>query len=154
MISSFIKWEQNALKHPIIEWLSQIIYVACLACIARALHKINKFSIIIVVMMLIKTTDFIIIKLLTLIIKTCGKTRAGRLTETLGCIHNLFIRMPNIHWANPMDGGAWWAAVYGVTQSRTWLKWLSSSSSSILPILRIDSLITVRLAEVLIITPS
>ena len=25
--------------------------------------------------------------------------------------------------------GAWWAAVYGVTQSRTWLKWLSSSSS-------------------------
>ena len=22
---------------------------------------------------------------------------------------------------NPMDGGAWWAAVYGVTQSRTWL---------------------------------
>ena len=29
---------------------------------------------------------------------------------------------------NPRDGGAWWAAVYGVTQSRTWLKWLSSSS--------------------------
>ena len=29
---------------------------------------------------------------------------------------------------NPWDGGAWWAAVYGVTQSRTWLKWLSSSS--------------------------
>ena len=32
---------------------------------------------------------------------------------------------------NPRDGGAWWAAVYGVAQSRTWLKWLSSSSSSI-----------------------
>ena len=31
---------------------------------------------------------------------------------------------------NPRDGGAWWAAVYGVTQSRTRLKWLSSSSSS------------------------
>ena len=31
---------------------------------------------------------------------------------------------------NPMDRGAWWAAVYGVAQSRTWLKWLSSSSSS------------------------
>ena len=29
---------------------------------------------------------------------------------------------------NPRDGGAWWAAVYGVTQSRTWLKRLSSSS--------------------------
>ena len=23
---------------------------------------------------------------------------------------------------NPRDGGAWWAAVYGVVQSRTWLK--------------------------------
>ena len=31
---------------------------------------------------------------------------------------------------NPRDGGAWWAAVYGVTQSRTLLKRLSSSSSS------------------------
>ena len=29
---------------------------------------------------------------------------------------------------NPRDGGAWWTAVYGVTQSRTWLKRLSSSS--------------------------
>ena len=35
-----------------------------------------------------------------------------------------------VHWNNPLqcsclenprDGGAWWAAVYGVTQSRTWL---------------------------------
>ena len=31
---------------------------------------------------------------------------------------------------NPRDGGAWWAAVYGVTQSQTRLKRLSSSSSS------------------------
>ena len=30
---------------------------------------------------------------------------------------------------NPRDGGAWWAAVYGVTQSRTRLMRLSSSSS-------------------------
>ena len=30
---------------------------------------------------------------------------------------------------NPKDRGAWWAAVYGVTQSRTRLKRLSSSSS-------------------------
>ena len=30
---------------------------------------------------------------------------------------------------NPRDGGAWWAAVYGVTQSWTQLKQLSSSSS-------------------------
>ena len=31
---------------------------------------------------------------------------------------------------NPRDGGAWWAAIYGVTQSRTQLKRLSSSSSA------------------------
>ena len=31
---------------------------------------------------------------------------------------------------NPMDRGAWWAAVHGVAQSRTRLKELSSSSSS------------------------
>ena len=31
---------------------------------------------------------------------------------------------------NPRDRGAWWAAVYGVAQSGTWLKWLSSSSST------------------------
>ena len=29
---------------------------------------------------------------------------------------------------NPRDGGAWWAAVYGVAQSQTWLKQLSSST--------------------------
>ena len=31
---------------------------------------------------------------------------------------------------NPRDRGAWWAAVYGVAQSRTQLKRLSSSNSS------------------------
>ena len=31
---------------------------------------------------------------------------------------------------NPRAGGAWWAAVYGVVQSQTRLKRLSSSSSS------------------------
>ena len=31
---------------------------------------------------------------------------------------------------NPRNGGAWWAAIYGVVQSRTRLKRLSSSSSS------------------------
>ena len=30
---------------------------------------------------------------------------------------------------NPVDRGAWWAAVHGVAQSRTQLKRLSSSSS-------------------------
>ena len=31
---------------------------------------------------------------------------------------------------NPRDRGAWWAAVYGVAQSWTRLKWLSSSSDA------------------------
>ena len=33
---------------------------------------------------------------------------------------------------NPRDSRAWWAAVYGVAQSQTRLRWLSSSSSSTL----------------------
>ena len=33
---------------------------------------------------------------------------------------------------NPMDRGAWSAVVHGVAKSWTWLKWLSSSGSSIL----------------------
>ena len=35
---------------------------------------------------------------------------------------------------NPRDGGAWGAAVCGVAQSWTWLKRLSSSSSSSIPL--------------------
>ena len=38
---------------------------------------------------------------------------------------------------NPRDGGAWWAAVHGVSQSQTRLKRLSSSSRFYLPILLI-----------------
>ena len=30
---------------------------------------------------------------------------------------------------NLRDGGIWWASVYGVAHNRTWLTWLSSSSS-------------------------
>ena len=36
---------------------------------------------------------------------------------------------------NPREGGAWWAAIYGVAQSRTRLKRLSSSSSRDISIL-------------------
>ena len=36
---------------------------------------------------------------------------------------------------NPRDGGAWWAAVYGVAQSQTRLRWLSSSNWWYVPIL-------------------
>ena len=35
---------------------------------------------------------------------------------------------------NPRDGGAWWAAVSGVAQSRTRLKWFSSSSSKVMDV--------------------
>ena len=30
---------------------------------------------------------------------------------------------------NPMDGGSWWAAVHGVTQSRTWLSDLAAAAA-------------------------
>ena len=33
---------------------------------------------------------------------------------------------------NPRDGGAWWAAIYGVAQSQTQLKQLRSSSNHLL----------------------
>ena len=33
---------------------------------------------------------------------------------------------------NPRDGGAWWAAIYGVALIRTWLKRLSSLAASLL----------------------
>ena len=32
---------------------------------------------------------------------------------------------------NPREGGAWWAAVSGVAQGWTWLKWLSSKTHNI-----------------------
>ena len=39
---------------------------------------------------------------------------------------------------NPRDGEAWWAAVYGIAQSRTRLKRLSSSSNSNLKMKTLD----------------
>ena len=39
---------------------------------------------------------------------------------------------------NPRDGGAWWAAVYEVTQSRTRLKRFSSSSSILFSIVAVS----------------
>ena len=40
---------------------------------------------------------------------------------------------------NPRDGGTWWAAIYGVAQSQTRLKWFSSLAA---PILQADSLLS------------
>ena len=39
----------------------------------------------------------------------------------------MFLPVASHRWSNR---GTWWAAVYGVTQSQTWLKRLSSSTSS------------------------
>ena len=52
---------------------------------------------------------------------------------------------------NPRDGGAWWAAVYGVAQSRTRLKQLSSSSSrcSLYAQIRQKSSVTLKYGSVL-----
>ena len=43
---------------------------------------------------------------------------------------------------NPRDGGAWWAAVYGVAQSWTRLKLLSSSRSSSTFLMRLVVIVT------------
>ena len=48
---------------------------------------------------------------------------------------------------NPRDGGAWWAAVYGVTQSRTRLNRLSSSSSNLVLSKPISSIFPIAFAH-------
>ena len=55
---------------------------------------------------------------------------------------------------NPRDRGAWWAAVYGVTQSRTRLKQLSNSSSSKNPLWGKLSVLTVNTYHINKITTS
>ena len=45
---------------------------------------------------------------------------------------------------DPRDGAAWWSAVYGIAQSRTRLKLLSSSSSSSMQHFRINYLVLSR----------
>ena len=67
-----------------------------------------------------------------------GRETSWNRGEWLGAFAIIQVRMTVI-WTqviqcscleNPRDGGAWWAAVYGVTQSWTRLKRLSSSSSN------------------------
>ena len=72
--------------------------------------------------------------------------------------HRYFLAVPNYLWfprqairegsgiplqcsclENPRDGGAWWAAVYEVAQSRTRLKQLGSSSRQAIPFLTLMS---------------
>ena len=62
-----------------------------------------------------------------------GKANYGQIREDVGGGNVLLQWRRNpLQYScleNPRDGGAWWAAVYGVAQSRTRLKRLSSSSS-------------------------
>ena len=53
---------------------------------------------------------------------------------------------------NPRDGGAWWATIYGVAQSRTLLKRLSSSSSRcyFLSVININKIISAHTQKSLI----
>ena len=52
---------------------------------------------------------------------------------------------------NPRDGGAWWAAVSGVAQSRTRQKWLSSSSSSSSSVEAVDGFGSMAILTILIL---
>ena len=69
-------------------------------------------------------------------LQSMGSLRVGHDWATSLSLFLSYIREGNgnpLQWScleNPRDGGAWWAAVRGVAQSRTRLKWLSSSSSS------------------------
>ena len=69
-------------------------------------------------------------------LQSMGSRRVGHLTErlhfhfSLSCIgegNGNPLQCSCLE--NPRDGGVWWAAVYGVAQSQTRLKRLSSSSS-------------------------
>ena len=47
-----------------------------------------------------------------------------------------------------MDGGAWWAAIYGVTQSRTRLKQLSNGIYKTLQQTNINSTLFLKFAKI------
>ena len=61
-----------------------------------------------------------------------GSRRVGHDWSILACMHALEKETENpLQYScleNPRDGGAWWAAIYGVAQSQTRLMRLSSSS--------------------------
>jgi len=64
-------------------------------------------------------------------LQTMGSRRVGHFHFSLSCIgegNGNPLQCSCLE--NPRDGVAWWAAVYGVAQSQTRLKRLSSSSSS------------------------
>ena len=62
-----------------------------------------------------------------------GSHRVGHDWSNLACMHDWRRKWqpaPVFLPGESQGRGDWWAAVYGVAQSRTRLKWLSSSSSS------------------------
>ena len=61
--------------------------------------------------------------------KTIGLTRQTTVGKVMTLLFNMLSTTPVSCLENPRDGGAWWAAVYGVAQSWARLKRLSSSSS-------------------------
>ena len=63
--------------------------------------------------------------------RSCEKSRTWLSDFTFMHWRRKWQPIPVFLLENPRDGGVWWAAIYGVAQSRTRLKWLSSSSSSL-----------------------
>ena len=64
-------------------------------------------------------------------LQSMGSLRVGHWATSLSLFTFMHWRrkwQPTPGFLNPRDGGAWWAAVYGVAQSWTRLKQLSSSS--------------------------
>ena len=69
--------------------------------------------------------------------KSCSPEPSGtRISSREACcsswvpLRSLSLLLLQCSLTNPRDGGAWWAAIYGVAQSWTQLKRLSRSSSS------------------------
>ena len=80
-------------------------------------------------------------------LQSMGSLRVGQDWATslsLSCIEGNGNPLQCSCLENPKDGGSWWAAVYGVAQSRTRLKRLSSSSSSIMKYIHHYSIIQSR----------
>ena len=69
-------------------------------------------------------------------LQSMGSLRVGHDWATSLCLSLSCIREGNGNplqcsgLENPRDGGAWWAAIHGVAQSRTRLKWLSSRAAA------------------------